>query len=67
MAKGETIVLDQQALETTIGISGTMSDDVLKISVPRKDLKVTVDEFEIIPFMGLTSWWPSARVLIRSR
>jgi hypothetical protein len=49
-------MLDQETLEATIGFGGTMSDGVLKMSVPRNDLKVTVDGFEIIPFMGLTSW-----------
>jgi Domain of Unknown Function (DUF1259) len=49
-------MLDQKIIEATVGIAGTMSADVLKISVPRSDLRVTVDGFEIIPFMGLTSW-----------
>ena len=49
-------MLDQQSLEATIGIGGTVIGDVLKISAPRSDLRVTVDGFEIIPFMGLTSW-----------
>jgi hypothetical protein len=49
-------MLDQQELEAVIGIAGAVSGDVLKISVPRSDLRVTVDGFEIIPFMGLTSW-----------
>jgi hypothetical protein len=50
------IMLDQKTLETTVGLGGTVMDDVLKISAPRKDVKMTVDGFEIIPFMGLTSW-----------
>jgi Domain of Unknown Function (DUF1259) len=49
-------MLNQQTLETVVGSKGTLIDDVLKISVPRKDLKVTVDAFDIVPFMGLTSW-----------
>lgn len=49
-------MLDQMTIETIVGFGGTMIDDVLKISAPRKDVKVTVDGFEIIPFMGLTSW-----------
>ncbi|MBK5198286.1 MAG: DUF1259 domain-containing protein [Methyloceanibacter sp.] len=49
-------MLDQQTIEAEVGIAGTVSDDVLKIAVPRGDLRVTVDGFEIIPFMGLTSW-----------
>ena len=49
-------MLDSKTLENAVGVTGAMSEDVLKISVPRKDLRVTVDGFEIIPFMGLTSW-----------
>jgi hypothetical protein len=49
-------MLDQRELDAAIGIAGTLSGDVLKIAVPRSDLRVTVDGFEIIPFMGLTSW-----------
>ncbi|MGI8853994.1 MAG: DUF1259 domain-containing protein [Methyloceanibacter sp.] len=49
-------MLDRKTLEAIVGCGGTVIDDVLKISAPRKDVKVTVDGFEIIPFMGLTSW-----------
>src|SRR5947208_3182478 len=49
-------MLNQKTLESTVGVGGTMTDDVLKISFPCKDLRVTVDGFDIIPFMGLTSW-----------
>jgi len=49
-------MVDQTTLETLVGVTGTMLDDVFKISVPRKDLQVIVDGFPIIPFMGLTSW-----------
>jgi Domain of Unknown Function (DUF1259) len=49
-------MLDQRELESVIGIAGAVTGDVLKISIPRGDLRVTVDDFEIIPFMGLTSW-----------
>jgi hypothetical protein len=49
-------MLERQELEAAIGITGAVSRDVLKIAVPRSDLRVTVDGFEIIPFMGLTSW-----------
>jgi hypothetical protein len=50
-------MLDQQKLEEVIGIAGGVSGDVLKIAVPRSDLRVTVDGFEIIPFTGLTLPW----------
>ncbi len=49
-------MVDRMTLETLLGETGTMLDDVFKISVPRKELQVTVDGFAIIPFMGLTSW-----------
>ncbi|MBO6727999.1 DUF1259 domain-containing protein [Aquamicrobium terrae] len=49
-------MLDQKNLEAAAGIAGTMTGDVLKMSVPRSDVKVTVDGFEIVPFMGLTTW-----------
>src|SRR5712691_12855487 len=49
-------MLDSKTLEESAGLTGTLFDDVLKLSVPRKDLRVTVDGFEIVPFMGLTSW-----------
>ncbi len=49
-------MLDSKTLQEAAGLSGAMFDDVLKLSVPRKDLRVKVDGFEIIPFMGLTSW-----------
>src|SRR6266542_5520627 len=49
-------MLDTNTIESVVGIKGTMSDDVLKLSVPRKEVPVSLDGFEIIPFMGLTSW-----------
>ena len=49
-------MLDRKAIETIVGLNGMMIDDVLKISIPRNDLKVMVDGFELVPFMGLTSW-----------
>src|SRR5439155_26834078 len=48
--------LDQKTIETIVGVGGSLIEDVLKISVPRSDIKMSVDGFEIIPFMGLTSW-----------
>ncbi len=49
-------MLDTNTIESIVGIKGMMSDDVLKLSVPRKEVRVSLDGFEIIPFMGLTSW-----------
>src|ERR1700730_5499465 len=49
-------MLDTNMIESTMGLKGQMMGDVLKLSVPRKELRVTLDGFDIIPFMGLTSW-----------
>jgi hypothetical protein len=49
-------MLDTNIIESTMGLKGQMMGDVLKLSVPRKELRVTLDGFDIIPFMGLTSW-----------
>ncbi len=49
-------MLDRKRIEEVTGVEGTMIDDVLKLSVPRSDIRVMVDGFEIIPFMGTTSW-----------
>lgn len=58
-------MLDQKTLETIVGLGGTVTDGVLKISAPRNDVRVTVDGFEVIPFMGLTSWAAFRKVLSR--
>src|SRR5436190_16693961 len=49
-------MLNTQEIEAITGLKGQTTGDVLKLSVPRKDVRVTLDGFEIIPFMGLTSW-----------
>lgn len=49
-------MLNIQAIESITGLRGQMAGDVFKLSVPRKDVRVALDGFEIIPFMGLTSW-----------
>src|SRR5215211_7723866 len=49
-------MLDTNTIESIVGKKGTMTDDVLRLTQPRQDLKVTLDGFEIVPFMGLTSW-----------
>ncbi len=49
-------MVDATQIERSLGRSGTMIGDVFKVSVPRTDVKVTLDGFEIVPFMGLTSW-----------
>ncbi len=50
--------LDPAAIERWTGLKGTMNskEGVFKVSVPRNDLKITVDGWAMPPFMGLTSW-----------
>lgn len=48
--------LDIPKLESTLGMKGTVFSGEFKISIPQKDLNVTVDGFRIVPAMGLTSW-----------
>ncbi|HEY4247276.1 MAG TPA: DUF1259 domain-containing protein [Lacunisphaera sp.] len=55
---GAELGFDPAVIETTTGIKGTRNDaeGVFKVSVPRKDVAVTVDGWKMPPFMGLTSW-----------
>src|SRR5438552_12147378 len=50
------MMLNTRVIESTTGIKGQTAGDVLKLSVPRKEVRVSLDGFEIVPFMGLTSW-----------
>src|SRR6266487_994434 len=50
------MVLNTQVIQSTTGIKGQTTGDVFKLSVPRKEVRVSLDGFEIVPFMGLTSW-----------
>ncbi|MBI3598410.1 MAG: DUF1259 domain-containing protein [Nitrospirae bacterium] len=47
-----------QGIEEITGLKGTWNDDktVFKVTHPRSDVKVSVDGWQIPPFMGLTSW-----------
>jgi Domain of Unknown Function (DUF1259) len=49
-------MLNTQVIESITGLKGQTTGDVFKLSVPRNEVLVTLDGFEIIPFMGLTSW-----------
>jgi hypothetical protein len=49
-------MVDATQIERSLGRGGTTIGDVFKVSVPRTDVRVTLDGFEIVPFMGLTSW-----------
>src|SRR5690349_8325754 len=51
--------LDTAAIEKLTGAKGKLDDKsgVFKVSVPRKDLAVTVAEhIKVTPAMGLTAW-----------
>src|SRR6266566_5795097 len=50
------MMLNTQLIESTTGLKGQTTGDVFKASVPRKEVRVSLDGFEIVPFMGLTSW-----------
>lgn len=49
-------MLNTQTIELVTELKGQSTGDVFKLSVPRKEVRVTLDGFEITPFMGLTSW-----------
>src|SRR5882757_11072831 len=50
--------LDTAKIDQATGLKGVLNEKegVFKVSVPRTDVKVSVDEFIMPPFMGLTSW-----------
>jgi hypothetical protein len=50
--------LDTNRLKEITGLSGTWSveESVFKVTQPRADVKVSVDNWHLPPFMGLTSW-----------
>jgi rhodanese-related sulfurtransferase len=50
--------LDTNRIEEITGLKGTWnaSEGVFKVSSPRSDVDVMVDEWKMPPFMGLTSW-----------
>src|SRR6266581_3953739 len=50
--------LDTARIDTLTGLTGKLNEqeNVYKVSAPRTDLKISVDQWEMPPFMGLTSW-----------
>ncbi len=50
--------LDTNQIENLTGLKGTWSavEKVFKVTAPRTDVKVSVDQWTMPPFMGLTSW-----------
>ena len=52
----ERLSLDITTIEQVTGMKGTEENGEYKLTVPQNDLDVTVDEFTIIPPMGMGSW-----------
>src|SRR4030095_10612881 len=50
--------LDGSKIEQLTGLKGTLNEaeGVFKVTAPRTDVKVSVDGWQMPPFMGLTSW-----------
>jgi hypothetical protein len=48
--------LDIVAIERAMGMKGSANGGEYKITVPQNDLSIVVDNFKIIPPMGLGSW-----------
>src|SRR5436305_14294338 len=48
--------LDIKTIESATGMKGKENKGEYKITVPQNDLQVVVDNFKIIPAMGLSSW-----------
>jgi hypothetical protein len=45
-----------QEVETALGRKGAVQEDMLKVTFPRADLKVTVGDVPVEPGLALTSW-----------
>src|SRR5262249_49613760 len=50
--------LDTAKIEQLTGLKGAMNEQekVFKVMSPRTDVKVSIDQTAMPPFMGLTSW-----------
>src|SRR5438477_4605033 len=50
--------LDTAKIDELTGLKGRLNveEGAYKISAPRTDVKVSVDSWQMSPFMGLTSW-----------
>ena len=50
--------LDSKTIEELTGLKGSFNEDesVFKVTSPRNDVAVSVDQRPLSPFMGLTSW-----------
>ncbi|MEJ7739496.1 MAG: DUF1259 domain-containing protein [Chitinophagaceae bacterium] len=48
--------IDTSTIERIIGIKGKSNNGEYKITIPQNDLSIMVDDFKIIPAMGLGTW-----------
>src|SRR6266702_8582262 len=50
--------LDTAQIDELTGLKGKLNhqENAYKVSSPRTDIKISVDKWEMPPFMGLTSW-----------
>jgi uncharacterized protein DUF1259 len=55
-AQSSSATLDTKAIEQAIGKPGELKDDVFKISLPRKDLSVSVKDVKLKPGFALGTW-----------
>src|SRR5690348_6379235 len=57
-SRAQDINLDTAAIEQATGLKGQSiaEENVFKVSKPRTDVKVAVDQWTMPPFMGLGSW-----------
>src|SRR6266576_2403642 len=58
IASGEDNKLNTARIDELTGLQGKLNEqeNAYKVSAPRTDLKISVDKWEMPPFMGLTSW-----------
>ena len=54
--KASKVLLDTTAIDREIGKAGESKGDVYKISFPRTDLSVTVEDVKVKPGLALGSW-----------
>ena len=54
----EETALDTATIEAITGLKGVsnQTEGTFKISKPRNDVAITVEQVRMAPFMGLTSW-----------
>jgi hypothetical protein len=57
-ALAQGITLDTAAIEEATGLKGQLipEENVFKVTKPRTDVKIAVDQWTMPPFMGLGSW-----------